>query len=64
MMYSVFLSKSDKPTLNYLYFSLSLIMVSVDTPGNAIEVGILGNYAYIADGDSGLQIIDISKFQE
>lgn len=31
-----------------------------DTPGSARDVKILGNYAYIADETSGLQIVDIT----
>ncbi|MDP8238541.1 MAG: choice-of-anchor D domain-containing protein [Candidatus Hatepunaea meridiana] len=31
-----------------------------DTPGSAHDVFILGDYAYIADGDGGLTVIDIS----
>ena len=30
------------------------------TPGNAKGVAIVGNYAYVADWDSGLQVVDIS----
>ncbi len=33
---------------------------SYDTPGIANSVYVSGNYAYVADGSSGLQIIDIS----
>ena len=33
---------------------------SFDTPGNAVAVAVSGNYAYIADSDSGLQVIDIT----
>jgi hypothetical protein len=32
-----------------------------DTSGSAWDVQIVGNYAYVTDGDSGLQIIDISN---
>jgi len=35
-------------------------LANCDTPGSAQEVAIEGNYAYVADGESGLQIIDIS----
>ena len=38
---------------------ISSIVGSCDTPGTAREVYIEGNYAYIADGNAGLQIIDI-----
>ncbi|NCS55323.1 MAG: hypothetical protein GPJ23_25190 [Microcystis aeruginosa G13-05] len=34
---------------------------SYDTSGNANGVQIVGNYAYVADEGSGLQIIDISN---
>jgi len=34
---------------------------SYDTPGQAYAIAIEGNYGYIADGQSGLQIIDISN---
>ncbi len=33
---------------------------SYDTPENAYEVSVQGGFAYIADGASGLQIIDVS----
>ena len=39
---------------------ISSIIGSCDTPGNANEVYIDGDYAYIADGNAGLQIIDIT----
>ncbi|MEC4883377.1 MAG: DUF4347 domain-containing protein [Scytonema sp. PMC 1070.18] len=40
---------------------LSLIPVqNLDTPGNAEGIVVEGNYAYIADAGSGLQIINIS----
>ncbi|MFM6251007.1 MAG: DUF4347 domain-containing protein, partial [Dolichospermum sp.] len=32
-----------------------------DTSGYANDVQVVGNYAYVADHDSGLQIIDISN---
>jgi Tfp pilus assembly protein FimT len=32
-----------------------------DTPGRAIDVSVVGNYAYIADEFEGLQIFDISN---
>ena len=37
------------------------IVGSLDTPGNANDVRIVGNRAYIADGSAGLQIIDVSS---
>lgn len=39
---------------------MASIISSYDTPGNSYGVTIVGNYAYIADGEKGLQIIDIS----
>jgi len=33
---------------------------SVDTPGNAMDVVVSGTLAYVADGGSGLQVIDIT----
>ena len=33
---------------------------SCDTPGNALGVAVAGDYAYVADYASGLQVIDIS----
>jgi hypothetical protein len=32
-----------------------------DTSDHAVGVQVVGNYAYVADGDTGLQIIDISN---
>jgi hypothetical protein len=36
------------------------IIGSVDTPGDAYDVKVVDGIAYVADGESGLQIIDIS----
>ncbi|WP_049897881.1 DUF4347 domain-containing protein, partial [Microcystis aeruginosa] len=41
-------------------FALSLVG-SYDTPGEAHDVKVVGNYAYVADFSLGLQIIDISN---
>ncbi|MDO9027212.1 MAG: hypothetical protein Q7U87_04955, partial [bacterium] len=42
--------------------SLNVRTVGVyDTPGFAWAVAVSGNYAYVADGDSGLRIINISN---
>lgn len=38
-----------------------MIIGSVDTPNRAINVTISGNYAFVADYVSGLQVIDISN---
>jgi hypothetical protein len=32
-----------------------------DTPGSAYDIYVLGDYAYVADDDCGLQIVDISN---
>ena len=37
------------------------VIGGVDTPGEAHDLLISGNTAYLADGESGLQIIDISN---
>lgn len=34
-------------------------VTEIETPGTAVDVFASGSYAYVADGDSGLQIIDI-----
>ncbi len=34
---------------------------SYDTPGDAVGVFVSGSYAYVADGNSGLQVIDVSN---
>jgi hypothetical protein len=34
---------------------------SVDTPGTAIDLEIVGDFVYVADGESGLQVVDISQ---
>jgi|GEM_PF-2288929 len=39
---------------------ISSIVGNLDTPGGAYDVCVGGNYAYIADGNAGLQIIDIT----
>ena len=37
---------------------------SGDTSDFAWSVTISGNYAYVADGESGLQVIDVGAFDE
>ncbi len=37
------------------------IIGTVDTPGPALAVTVVGNLAYVADGDDGLQVVDISN---
>ncbi len=39
---------------------LPRIFGSVDTPGIAVGVAVSGDVAYVADFDSGLQVIDVS----
>src|SRR6185295_11502911 len=34
---------------------------TVDTPGLAIDLAVDGGYAYVADGSSGLQVIDLAN---
>ena len=47
-----------KPCINYADFLH--IAGSVDTPGDARGVIVSGNYVYVADSGSGLQVIDIT----
>ena len=62
--YNLTLTASEPPDAgNSLEEAQNLGLLSrgiFDTPGYAGSVQVVGNYAYIADGDSGLQIIDIS----
>ena len=44
----------------YQHPSSPHLIGSCDTPGDAYGVAISGTCAYVADGDSGLQVIDIS----
>ena len=37
-----------------------LLVGQCDTRGSALSVAVAGNYAYVADGAAGLQVIDIS----
>ena len=36
-------------------------MGDYDTPGNSLGIAVSGNYAYVADRDSGLMVVDISN---
>ncbi|MDB9541500.1 LVIVD repeat-containing protein, partial [Anabaenopsis arnoldii] len=47
-------SETGNITLNVFPFS------NYNTSGSAYDVEVVGNYAYVADGNGGLQIIDIS----
>ncbi len=31
-----------------------------DTPGTPYGVAVIGKYAYVADGDTGLRVVDVS----
>jgi hypothetical protein len=37
-----------------------VIVGSVDTPGNAVDIVVDGGLAYVADSGSGLQVVDVS----
>ncbi|MEK6731401.1 MAG: putative Ig domain-containing protein [Pseudomonadota bacterium] len=51
---------NGSPLPGWLQFQLKLVG-SHDTPGYADNVATDGNFAFIADGSSGLQIVDISN---
>ena len=38
-----------------------LVVGSVETPGDALGLAVVGQYAYVADGASGLQVVDVSS---
>ena len=38
-------------------------MGSCDTPGSAHDVSVKGDYAYVADGSSGMQVVDVADPQ-
>lgn len=59
---------------DYIYFAANqwgLIIIDyneqiigiADTPGQALAVKVVGDYAYIADREAGLQVIDISDVE-
>jgi hypothetical protein len=56
----VFQFKANSPPTG-LDPSTPTLAGSYDTPNNARDVSIVGNYAYVADAGSGLQVIDISN---
>ena len=59
---SLHLSDIIADTLNtYQGVFAPTLVGNYDTSGYAWGVQVVGNYAYVADGDSGLQIIDISS---
>jgi hypothetical protein len=41
--------------------SAPVVLGSVATPGEALDVTVSGTYAYVADGSAGLQVVDISN---
>jgi hypothetical protein len=59
---SLFLEATNIPTwLNFLLLNPNpTFKGSYNTPSNAQDVTLSGNYAYVADNHGGLQIIDIS----
>jgi hypothetical protein len=50
-------------TMISIYGEGPILKGSYDTPGKAFGVYVLGDFAYVADGNSGLQIIDVSNPQ-
>ena len=42
-------------------YNKKAILGSVDTPGTAFDVQVVGNLAYVADFDDGVQVIDIEN---
>ncbi len=36
-----------------------VVVDSCDTPGNAMDIAVVGNYVYVADGDHGLHVMEI-----
>jgi hypothetical protein len=51
----------DKKSSNCIHYDNYLhIAGTYDTPGTALGAAVSGNYAFIADGTSGLQVADIS----
>jgi len=50
-LYVIDVSNPENPT----------VVCDYDTPGEALGVFVLGDYAYIADNDTGLCVIDISN---
>jgi hypothetical protein len=58
---SIFLDATNIPTWLISSNLNPTLVGSYNTPGYAEKVVISGNYAYIADADSGLQIIDITN---
>jgi len=45
----------------YYDIRITELLGSCDTPGTAYDVALQGNYAYVADWNGGLQVIDISN---
>jgi hypothetical protein len=57
----VFLPRTDLlKSQDCMDYSHTLHLVGgVDTPGSAEGVAVSGSHAYVADGDSGLQVVDV-----
>jgi len=54
-------TETGQPTLpSWATFEYKLVG-AIDTPGVAYGIALSGNTAFIADGDSGLQVIDVSN---
>ncbi len=51
--------ETELPVSEAKYIPPNPYVGSYDTPGYAYSVFVLGDYAYVADGNSGLQVIDI-----
>jgi hypothetical protein len=59
VMLGVFLSPGQ-PAHAQCDISFPTVLGLVYTPGYAVDVAVSGNYAYIADRDTGLQVVDIT----
>ena len=57
----LFTHNYELPRSQSLLPPLDLTATALDTPGTARDVQFVGTYAYVADGTSGLEIIDISN---
>ena len=60
-VYSILFAQSTTYQISGYCYAYPYQVGQVDTPGYAYDLDLLGNYAYVADGSSGLRIIDISK---
>ena len=60
-VYSILFAQSTTYQISGYCYAYPYQVGQVDTPGYAYDLDLLGNYAYVADGSSGLRIIDISN---